>query len=222
MTMAQQFAPQGFAPITVLPAMSEPSIADESNHRVANSLQLLAAMVSIEARRVADPIARAALDETTRRIAAIAGVHRQLYQARDTARVDLGAYLEDLGDALERSCGDAANGRRVLVAADSVEVSPEAAMALGVIVSELVGNACKYAYPEGAPGDVRIALIRDMPGGATLHVFDRGRGMQAGAASAGTGLGTQLVAMMAKRLGATFRWSDAAPGTRFTLQLGTC
>lgn len=222
MTMAQHFASQSFAPISVLPAMREPSIADESNHRVANSLQLLAAMVSIEARRVADPVARATLDETTRRIAAIAGVHRQLYQARDTARVDLGAYLEDLGDALERSCGDAAGGRRVLVAADPVEVSPEAATAIGVMVSELVGNACKYAYPEGTPGDVRIALIGETAGGATLHVFDRGHGMTPGTEPRGSGLGTQLVAMMAKRLGGAFRWSDAAPGTRFTLYLGAC
>ncbi|PNA90840.1 two-component system sensor histidine kinase/response regulator, partial [Pseudomonas sp. MPR-AND1B] len=84
-----------------LPPMPEPSAADEVNHRVANSLQLLAAMVSIEARGIVDPLALAALDMTQRRIGAIAGVHRLLYQVRDARSVDMAAYLGELAGDLE-------------------------------------------------------------------------------------------------------------------------
>ncbi|UZK66996.1 sensor histidine kinase [Sphingomonas sp. M1-B02] len=216
MTITQHAAFE-VAAVTVLPALREPSSMDEANHRVANSLQLTAALVSIAARRITDPAALAVLDTTTRRIAAIAGVHRQLYRQRSVGGVDLGGYLEDLGADLETSCGDADAGRHVRVAADRVVVTPEVATSIGVIVSELVGNACKYAYPSGHPGDVEVSL-RDAPrGGFVLEVADQGRGRIAGAAPEGSGLGTELVAMMARRLGAQHRWHDARPGTRFTL-----
>lgn len=87
---------------TVLPPAAKRTVADESHHRIANNLQLLAAMVSIEARRVADPLALAALTMTQRRIAAIAGVHRHLYQAGDPLAVDLAAYLQSLGEDLQQ------------------------------------------------------------------------------------------------------------------------
>lgn len=220
MTLSQHFETR--EAVTVLPALPEPSRAHETNHRVANSLQLLAAMVSVEARRIVDPVAAATLDMTLRRITAIAGVHRQLYQSRAATTVDLQTYLEDLGADLEQSCADAGIGRRVRVAAEAIHVSSEAATSLGVIVSELVSNACKYAYPAGEPGDVRIGL-RAMPfGGYVLDVSDRGRGMLPGADIQGSGLGGQLITMMASRLGGHFAWSDSRPGVCFTLHVGKC
>lgn len=213
----------GFAPqITVLPPMPEPSAADEVNHRVANSLQLLAAMVSIEARGIVDPLALAALDMTQRRIGAIAGVHRLLYQVRDARSVDMAAYLGELAGDLEQSCADAAGGRHVRIDAEALHLPADDATAIGIIVSELVGNACKYAYDPGQSGDIQI-LLRAMPfGGYQLEVSDRGRGMAGGVAPQGTGLGSRLIAMMADRLRARYAWRDMRPGTCFTLLVDRC
>lgn len=217
---AESLVPERASAITVLPPASQLSAADEINHRIANSLQLLAALVSIEARRMVDPLALAALDMTQRRIGAIAGVHRHLYRGRDAKALDLAGYLEDLGDELEQSCGDELEGRHVRVEAEAITVSSDDAMAVGIIVSELVGNACKYAYAPGQPGDVRVTL-RSMPfGGYRLDVADRGRGIRAGAAPHGTGLGAKLIEMMAARLHAYCCWQDARPGTRFVLMAG--
>ncbi len=96
-------------------------------------------------------------------------------------------------------------------------VAAETASSIGVIVSELVGNACKYAYPVGSPGAVDISLCARPMGGFVLEVVDRGRGRAARAAPEGSGLGSQFIAAMAHRLGARYGWSDARPGTRFTL-----
>ncbi|WP_454762196.1 sensor histidine kinase [Caulobacter segnis] len=206
------------ASATLLPPLSALSSADEINHRIANSLQLLSALVSVQARTIEDPLALAALDITRGRIAAIANVHRQLYQAREATRVELGAYLKDLGGDLEAACAHAASGRRVVVAAASLTVSAEDATAIGIIVSELVTNACKYAYAPEAPGDVTIGLRAGPCDGYVLEIEDRGRGM-AGAVR-GAGLGERLVEMMAVRLGGRYDYRDAQPGTRFTLRVG--
>lgn len=200
--------------ITVLPAAPEPTSADEINHRIANSLQLLAAMVSVESRGIQDPAALAALDMTQRRIRAIASVHRHLYRTHETSGIDLGAYLKELGCDLEAGLASAAAGRRILVHASPVTVTAEEATAIGIIVSELVGNACKHAYAPDEPGDVRIALGATPFCGYVLEVEDRGRGL---ARAAGTGMGSRLIDMMAARLGARHGYHDAQPGTRFAL-----
>jgi two-component sensor histidine kinase len=213
------FASRPAPTMTVLPPLPEPSSADEINHRIANSLQMLAAMVSLEARTITDPAARAALDLTRQRIGAIAGVHRQLYQAGQADLVRLDHYLAELGDDLERSCADAAAGRRVIVTADAVRVASDDAASLGIVVSELVTNACKYAYPDAMPGAVRIDLHALPVRGYRLVVEDRGRGRTG--ATSGTGMGARLIDMIVARLGGTAVWQDARPGTRFDLRVGT-
>jgi len=208
------------ATVTVLPPALEPSNADEINHRVANSLQLLSAMVSAEARGVQDPAAAAALDMTLRRIGAIAGVHRQLYRSRQRAMVNLGTYLDELGMELEQGIADADGGRYVLVHAAGVEVPAEEATSVGIIVSEIVTNAFKHAYAPGEPGIVSISLRAGAAGGYLLEIRDCGRGRDPNAAARGTGLGGRLVGMMATRLGGHYAWLDARPGTCFELSVG--
>jgi two-component sensor histidine kinase len=207
------------APMMVLPPLADPSSADEINHRIANSLQLISAMISIEARAIVDPVAQVALDRTRQRIGAIAGVHRQLYQAGETGAVDLAVYLRDLGRDLEQGCADSDAGRQILVEAAPVVVAPEEATSIGIIVSELVGNACKYAYAPGQAGDVRIRLAAAAGGGYRLEVEDDGRGMVPGQAPQGSGLGGRLIEMMAARLGGRPDWDEAHAGTRFVMRV---
>jgi two-component sensor histidine kinase len=220
MALSQHVVDVKVAPIAILPALAEPSLVDEANHRIANNLQMLAALISLEARQIADPGALAAFHTMSRRIGAIAGVHRQLYHNNVTATVNLGEYLADLACDLNDTVADLAGERGVCVEPASVEVSPEEAASIGMIVSELVGNAFKYAYEPDAPGRVRV-MLRALPlGGYWLEVSDRGAGLMSARNARGTGLGTQLIAMMARRLGAVHAWHDNAPGTRFTLCTG--
>lgn len=217
--MTQQHHVPSFAPspVAVLPPLREPSVADEANHRIANNLQLLTALISFEARRITDPDMLESFAMMQRRIGAIANVHRQLYHAPDKAFVDLGAYLCELGEDLDAAAAGIEGGNRIRVEPAAVDVSAEDATTVGIIVSELVGNACKYAYAPGAPGLVQIVLRALPRGGYWLEVSDRGHGMVRGQPPQGTGVGSQLVAMMARRLRATHMWHDDAPGTRFTL-----
>ena len=90
------------------------------------------------------------------------------------------------------------------------------AVSLGVIVTELVTNACKYAYPDGG-GEVRVALRQEGDDAFRLSVEDDGCGMSADPTPRGTGLGTRLIRAMAQSLRSTVEYDPGHAGTRVTL-----
>ena len=193
------------------------ALLGEVNHRVSNSLQLVSAMVSLQAGALDDPAARDALSDTQRRISAIAQVHRRLYTSNDVESVDMHEYLAALVDELRATWSSDNAPRTMRLAADPIRLPTDRAVSLGVIVTELVSNACKYAYPDGT-GEVRVALHRDGDDVFLLAVEDDGVGMVAGAAPRGTGLGTKLVRAMAQSLQSAIEYDAGHRGTRATLR----
>lgn len=202
----------------VLPAVREPDMVDESNHRIANNLQLLIQMIALAARDLTDEVARDVLHMTTHRIAAMASLHRHLHQTRRADRVALHDYLRAIVTGLEQSFADPAQGRRVHLTADPVEVATASATAIGVITSELVANAWKHAYRADEPGEVHVTLRRER-GEYVLQVADRGCGFSAEAGAQSPSLGMQLITMMSARIGGRLTWADEQPGTRFILRV---
>lgn len=205
---------QGHGAALVLPPLATPTAMDEANHRIANSLQMIAALLAIEAREVADPAAAATLRQTRQRIEAIGAVHRQLHDDAHTSRIDLRSYLQTLGRNIGRSCPD---HRPIIVAADTVLVDPATASSIGMLMVELVTNACKHAYAAHAPGPVLVSLHRHGRGEYRFTVEDRGAGTPG--ARRVEGLGSRLIAATVARLDASSGWADAAPGTRFYMDL---
>ncbi len=198
--------------VEVLPPITLGAAA-EANHRIANSLQLLSAMTSIEARGLTDERARAVIGRVQQRIGAVADLHRQLCRTPASAALDLAAYLRALCASLEQSAG-----RHLTLDVGSVTVDAGHATAIGMIVSELVSNALKYAYPPDAPGPVRV-MLRALPfRGYLIEVADRGCGLPGGSPRA-DGLGSQLVRLLARRIGGELRYLDATPGTRCLLSV---
>ncbi|WP_019516687.1 histidine kinase dimerization/phosphoacceptor domain -containing protein [Sphingomonas sp. Mn802worker] len=187
----------------------------EVNHRVANSLQLVSAMVRMQSSALTDPAARAALEDTQRRITAIAQVHRRLYTGDAVESVDMHEYLTALIDELTATWSTPATPRALKLVAEPVRLPTDRAVSLGVIVTELVSNACKYAYPSGG-GEIRVALARDGTERFRLSVEDDGVGI-GDAAPKGTGVGTKLIRAMAQSLDTIVEYDVAHRGTRATL-----
>jgi two-component sensor histidine kinase len=191
------------------------ALLDEVNHRVANSLALVASLVRMQAAAVPEASAKSALAETQVRIAAIANLHRSLYTAEDVRTVDLAAYLTALVEELRQSI--AANQTAVLtVAAVSARATTERAVAIGMIVTELITNAVKY-YPDGG-GEVRLRLDRNPAGGLVLAVEDDGVGLTGDEARV-AGLGGKIVGAMARSLSTELEYGARPKGTRAFLRL---
>ncbi|QIK79329.1 response regulator [Sphingomonas piscis] len=189
----------------------------EVNHRVANSLQLVSTMVGMQSRILTDEAARDALGDTQRRIDAIAQVHRNLYASDDVQSVAMDEYLAVLVRELEQTWSTEAAPRPIRLQAEPVRLQAEKALSLGVIVNELVTNACKYAYGEGVPGEVRIHFAREHSDGFRLTVEDDGCGMSLTDSPRGTGLGSKLITAMAKSLATSVTYDRAHKGVRASL-----
>ena len=191
----------------------------EVNHRVANSLALVASLAHLQANTVRDPAARDALQRMQARIMAIAGIHRRLYTSADVRVVELEAYLEVLVQDLDTALNESGRKKAIVLRAEpGVQMPTDRAVWLGVIVTELVTNAYKYAYAPSKGGEIRMTLQRISPALLRLVVEDDGVGWAGDGAAQGSGLGTRVINAMATSLGSTLRYDPAHRGTRAVIE----
>ena len=187
----------------------------EVNHRVGNSLQIIASLLHLQANSSTIDDVKVALTNAMGRVAAVAQVHRRLYTSHDLKSVLLNQYLEALLEDLRRSAEGNRMSRLTLKAA-TVEIDPDRAVAIGIIVNELVMNAVKYAYPDGA-GPIHVVLTAS--GDALeLSVTDDGVGLNVKLDPRSTGMGQRIVQAMANKLEATVERDPNHSGTRIVLR----
>jgi two-component sensor histidine kinase len=187
---------------------------DELNHRVKNNLAIVSSMLAMQARAADLPQVRAHLETAVDRIQTIADVHASLYRSGRKDDVDFAAYLQDLCDRLAKCMLDSARVTIDLYV-EPVCLPLDRAVALGLVVNELVTNAAKHAYP--APISGRISLrLEHLPNAVVLTVSDAGPGLSGEAPR--SGLGMRLVRSLCQQIGATFEL-DHGPGATFHIRL---
>lgn len=183
----------------------------EVNHRVGNSLQLIASLLTLQSNAAASDDVSNALGAATGRVLAVAQVHRRLYTSDDVQSVAIDQYLEALVEDLRRS-SESGGLAQLTLQAEPIGAAPDHAVAVGMIVNELVTNSLKYAYP-GSRGAIRVALRAAGDGRALLTVEDDGVGIAADAPKS-SGLGQRIVRAMGDKLRAKIEHDTKHAGVR--------
>jgi two-component sensor histidine kinase len=187
----------------------------EIDHRIRNSLQLVASMLSLQARQTPDRAASKAIEEARQRIGSIAAVHEQLYRASDTDVVDMSVFLKGLCGSLARN--KPGNIRAIHVTAEPIMLVSQRAMKIGILVGELVTNSFKHAFPEARAGEIEVVLTAAGEK-ARLIVADDGIGLPAGFSTDDShGLGMRLIHSILGQFGGTLR-ANSGPGARFMIE----
>jgi len=187
----------------------------EVNHRVGNSLQIIASLLHLQANSATQEGVKAALTNAMGRVAAVAQVHRRLYTSHDLKSVLLNQYLESLLEDLRRSA-EGNKMSRLTLKAEPVEIDPDRAVAIGIIVNELIMNAVKYAYPDGA-GPIHVELKAEGDD-LLLTISDDGVGLNVKVDPRSTGMGQRIVSAMAAKLEASVERDPAHSGTRVVVR----
>ena len=186
-------------------------LLQELQHRVANSLQIIASVLMQSARKVQSDETRTHLYDAHQRVMSVATLQQQLV-ASSVADVRLRPYFTALCDSIGASMIRDHNQLSLDVSVDEGSTSADVSVSLGLIVTELVINALKHAFPSDRSGKIKVEYHSHGPNW-TLSVTDDGVGMPADAASAKPGLGTSIVQALTKQLQAVLKVADAKPGT---------
>lgn len=189
----------------------------EIHHRVKNNLQMIASMLQMEARKIKNPVLRESTDTSIRRIHAMALVHEVLYQSKPLHNIKLDEYVRKLTRHIQLAV---ARGVRIDVTGNSqIVTTPDFALPFGLIVNELVTNACRHAFPDDRRGNVEVILART--GGVRLSVMDDGEGLPEGLdVLKEGGLGLTIVRSLVRQLAGSLvvRPNDRT-GTCFVIDL---
>ena len=188
-------------------------LLQEMAHRTKNNLALLSAMVRLQA-RTGEPAVAAALQDTARRLQVTAEVYDHLLGSEDLRLVGMRYFLTDIVEKIFQSL--APSGPIAFeVSCDDVVLPNNQALAIGIIVNELVTNCLKYAFPDSRPGHVAISLsVLDQ---VELAVSDNGIG-ENGTGAGGSGLGSKIIMLLTQQLGGTLHHEELQPGLRVRLR----
>ncbi|MGE0154644.1 MAG: sensor histidine kinase [Reyranellaceae bacterium] len=186
----------------------------ETNHRVKNNLQIVASLLSLQSRRISEPAAKMQFDLARQRVATLALLHRHLYEQRDTETVNLRSFFGQLVAQLLAAYGQRA---RCAVSVVDMRVPPSVAIPLGLIVTEAVTNAMKYAFPDNRTGriELRVSIV---DGRGHLVLQDDGVGMNGDDGGDRSGMGDILMRGFADQVSGELK-VDEAPGGGTRIQL---
>jgi two-component sensor histidine kinase len=192
----------------------------EMEHRVANSLQIIASILLLKARSVTSEETRQHLKDAHQRVLSVAEVQRHLHASTGAHEIEVGSYLKKLCRSLAASMIGEGQAIVVNVIAESARIDSPKAVSLGLIVTELVLNAIKYAFPT-ARAEARILVTYETDAEDwKLTVSDNGSGKAIGDIP-NTGLGTAIVEALVKQLEARIDMATGPTGTTIAVTRAT-
>lgn len=195
-------------------------LLQEMNHRINNSLQIIASILLLKAHAVQSEETRRHLQDAHERVMAVATVQEQLHPSPFGAQIQAKTYLTRLCESLAASMILNDQPVSLRVEANEGTTSSEQAVSMGLIATELVINAFKHAFPGGAKGTIVVGF-ESTASAWRLSVSDNGIGISRRLTDSPvrTGLGTSIVEALTRQLGGRVTTSAASPGTSVSVTI---
>jgi PAS domain S-box-containing protein len=190
----------------------------EIHHRVKNNMQIISSLLRLQSDRVSHPEVQGVFQESQNRIRSMALVHEMLYRSPDLASIPLAVYLRDLVNGLFRSFRVDAQQISLTLEVADISLGIDLALSCGLIITELVSNTLKHAFPHNRSGEVSIIASESAVGVIELAVRDTGVGLPADLDFRKTSsLGLRLVTLLAGQINGSVEM-DRAAGTTFVIR----
>jgi PAS domain S-box-containing protein len=189
----------------------------EIHHRVKNNLQVISSLMYLQSKNIKDKSMAGIFKDCESRIRSMALVHERLYQSKSMAEIDFVEYIRSLAGYLLQSYGGGISSIRLETQIDKIFLDVNTAIPCGLIISELLSNSLKHAYPGGKNGEIIISFTQDESGTYTQMVKDNGIGLNENMDLQNIDtLGLRLVNILAKQLNGSLTYSGK-DGTCFVL-----
>ena len=191
----------------------------EQNHRVKNNLQIVSSLLNLQAKRLTDEGAKKAVEESRLRVQSMAIIHRRLYDGDKLAEVNLDEFIKELTAGVLKAFGYLFI--KTEFAIDNIDLSADKAISVGLILNELITNACKYAFPDNEAPFLRISC-QQKNNKIELKVEDNGPGLEGPIVTKTDSFGMTLIQAQVDQLYGTYRFSSGektvATGTVFIME----
>lgn len=216
--MTKEVAERKQAEETIRESLKEKEVLlNEIHHRVKNNLQVIYSLLSLQASNETDSHTLDALEESRRRVKVMARIHENLHRSDDLTFINISDYLNTVMEDTKESNGVDPKVISFHLDADDFNFDVEQAIALGQIISELVSNCLKHAFPNSQPGKIEVSLHRVDVGKIKLRVADDGKGLPEDINLQQTKtLGMKLIHALAMQLGGTVN-VESSGGTRIQI-----
>ena len=190
----------------------------EIHHRVKNNMQILSSMIRLQTRRAESAELRQVLAESEARIRSMGLLHEKLYQSDSVSMIEVESYMRSLTNELMRMNTRQSSKIELKLAVAGIQMGLDTALPCGLIVTELISNSMKYAFPEGRPGAILVSVCRTSEGEYSLIVWDNGIGVPENFdISKAKSLGLRLVTMLCAQLNGQLHVSGQR-GTRVEIR----
>ena len=189
----------------------------EIHHRVKNNLQIINSLLSLQSRKIKDPIALSVLDDARARINALSLIHRSLYEHNNMRSVDVKSFFSELAQHLDQALGAEDQNIRIDSAVDVDVIDADVAVPLALFTAEAVTNAVKHAFPAGRGVQGGRVVVGYKVGDAEtlLSIEDDGIGGEEAQAAAASGIGGTLMSAFAKQVHGKLEEGRSAAGGRY-------
>ena len=191
----------------------------EVHHRVKNNLAVICSLFYLQSNHTNDQVAIQVFRDMENRVHSMAMVHESLVGSEDLARIDFAEYAQALAEDVISSHGLPTVPVHLKTDLERVIMSVDLALPCGLILNELISNALKHGFPNGAGGEIKLTLRNQTEGRCTLSIEDSGVGIPADLdVDHGESLGLRLVRLLTRQIRGSFELVKTNPGISARLQ----